>query len=110
MWVLMMALAVSGCAVENARYTLRDDAGVQAEFHAVASGPQWRAQLALRVHSSHTGLDAWFLPWNGGSDGSQHLASSTDVTAQDGNRRIPMEDRARSAISATSAPTRTIAS
>ncbi|WP_244220709.1 hypothetical protein [Xanthomonas vasicola] len=82
MWVLMMALTVSGCAVDNARYALRDDAGVQAEFHAVTSGRQWPAQLALRVHSSHTGLDAWFLPWNGGSDGNQHLASSTDVTAQ----------------------------
>ncbi|MBB5866383.1 hypothetical protein [Xanthomonas sp. 3058] len=81
MLVVMMALAVSGCAVENARYVLRDDAGVQAEFHAVASGPQWPAQLAVRVHAARTGVNAWFLPWSGGSDGSQHLASTTDVTA-----------------------------
>ncbi|KGK56462.1 hypothetical protein NC00_17970 [Xanthomonas cannabis pv. phaseoli] len=81
MLVLMMALAVSGCTAEHARYALRDDSGVQAAFQRVASGPQWPAQLAVHLLSARIGLDAWFLPWNGGSDGSQHLASTTDVTA-----------------------------
>ncbi|WP_243847698.1 hypothetical protein [Xanthomonas euroxanthea] len=81
MFGLMLTLAVGVCAVENARYVLRDDADTQARFLAVASGPHWPAQVALRVHSSRTGGDAWFLPWSGGSDDSQHMASTADVTA-----------------------------
>ncbi|MEA5126128.1 hypothetical protein [Xanthomonas floridensis] len=81
MLVLTMALAVSGCVAEHARFALRDDSDVQAAFQRVASGPQWPAQLAVHLVSARIGLDAWFLPWNGGSDGNQHLASTTDVTA-----------------------------
>ncbi|WP_230582153.1 hypothetical protein [Xanthomonas arboricola] len=81
MLALMVALALSGCAAQDAHYVLRDHPDMRAEFHQVASGPQWPSHLALRVHSTSSGRDAWFLPWNGGSDGSQHMASTTDVTA-----------------------------
>lgn len=79
--VLAAALATTACPVERAQYQLRDDPAVSAGFVAVASGPAWPSQLALRLHSARSGRAYWFLPWNGGSDGRQHLASTTDVNA-----------------------------
>jgi hypothetical protein len=35
----------------------------------------------MRIHFAKSGRTYWFLPWSGGSDGLQHLASTTDVEA-----------------------------
>ncbi|MDM7553362.1 hypothetical protein [Xanthomonas fragariae] len=80
MFALMVALAVSSCATENGHYVLCDVPSVEVEFRNVASGTQWPAHVALRVHPARGAQGAWFLPRNGGSDGSQHIASITDVT------------------------------
>jgi len=79
---LALALAASHCAVERARYALRDDPALTARFVAVESGPAWPAQLALRLQSARSGRAYWFLPADGGSDGRQLLASITDPTVQ----------------------------
>lgn len=77
---LLLALAAS-CAPEQAHYVLRDDPAITARFLAVDATPDWPSGLALRLHSTRTGRDYDFLPWQGGSDGRSHLASTTDVTA-----------------------------
>ena len=34
----------------------------------------------MRLHVGATGRIYWWVPWNGGTDGQQNLASTTDVT------------------------------
>lgn len=77
---LVLALAASQCTVEHARYALRHDPALTARFVAVDSGPDWPAHLALRLHSTRSGPDHWFLPADGGSDGHQTLVSIDDPT------------------------------
>ena len=80
---LLLALASAHarfCNVENAHYALRTQPSVTASFRDVDSGRDWPSGLAMRLHIGATGRSFWFLPWNGGSSGSQHLASTEDVT------------------------------
>lgn len=77
---LALALAAGHCPVERARYALRGDPALTARFVAVASGPAWPSQLALRLQSARSGRSDWFLPADGGSDARQLLASTTDPT------------------------------
>jgi hypothetical protein len=80
--LILMALASAPtCQVENARYQLRTAPSVTADFRSVDSGPDWPAHLAMRLHVGASGRDYWFLPWNGGTDGRAHMASTTDVTS-----------------------------
>lgn len=43
----------------------------------------WPSHVAFRVHMGKTNRTYWFLPWPGGTDDLQHLASTTDVDAPD---------------------------
>lgn len=76
------AASAAQCPVENARYILRHDPDVSAYFEQVDSGPDWPSGLALAVHSRNSGRTSWWLPWNGGTDNLQNIASTTDVTAR----------------------------
>jgi hypothetical protein len=75
-----MAVELQQCKVEDAVYRQRGSA-ITAEFLAVDTGPEWPANLALKLHVGDSGRDYWWLPWNGGSNGTPHLASTTAVTA-----------------------------
>jgi len=76
--VLLMSAVVANCPVEQARYVLRTEPTVVARFMKVESGADWPQGLALRLdfHGRH----AWFLPWNGGTDGRQNVSSTLDPT------------------------------
>lgn len=78
---LLAAIGAASCTVERAQYVLRTAPQYTASFIAVDSGRDWPSAVALEIHSGVTGNTYWFLPWNGGSDGRQHLASTTDVEA-----------------------------
>jgi hypothetical protein len=77
------AASLAACPVDRARYVLRHDPDVTASFRAVDSGPEWPSGLALAIHYRKSGKTFWWLPWNGGSDGLQNIASTGDVTASD---------------------------
>ncbi|HEY4031926.1 MAG TPA: hypothetical protein VGM25_16390 [Caulobacteraceae bacterium] len=81
--VAAAALAALACPVENAGYTLRTAPGITARFRDVDSGRDWPSGLALGIHSATTNRTYWFLPWDGGTDDLQNLASTTDVDAKD---------------------------
>lgn len=81
--LLVAAAATSSCPVERAKYAFRNDPSVTAYFRSVDSGPDWPSYIALAVHYQKTGRTFWWLPWNGGSDGLQNVASTEDVTAKD---------------------------
>ena len=76
---LLIAAALAACPVEAARYTLRTAPDVTAHFVAVDSGRDWPAHVALAVEFAKSGRTYWFLPWGGGTDDRQNLASTTDV-------------------------------
>jgi hypothetical protein len=75
----MLFAAATQCTVENARYTPRHDPDVTAYFRPVDSGPEWPSNVALAIHHRQSGKTFWWLPWNGGTDGLQHVASTEDV-------------------------------
>lgn len=80
----LLALALSSvlqCRVEDARYALRTKPAVSAYFKPVESGADWPSGLVLVTHFGDTGHDYWWLPWNGGTDDLQNVASTTDVDA-----------------------------
>lgn len=81
--MLLAALlaTIATCPVEHARYALRTTPTTVATFVKVETGPEWPAGLAFRIDAGQSGRSYWFLPWNGGSDGAQHLASTTDIRA-----------------------------
>jgi hypothetical protein len=74
-----MASLSAHCSVENATYRLRSAPAITATFLDIDGGQDWPSHLALRVRIGASGRDYWFLPWNGGTDGLAHLASTTDV-------------------------------
>jgi hypothetical protein len=79
---LMLAAAASlSCRVELAHYTLRTAPDVTAVFRDVESGRDWPSRLAYVIHMGKTGRTYWFLPWSGGTDDLQHLASTKDIDA-----------------------------
>ena len=80
-WAALASAAIIACPVENAHYALRHTPGVTAYFRDVDSGPDWPGGVALAVHVRRTGVTTWWLPWRGGSDNLQNLASTTDVRA-----------------------------
>lgn len=77
----LLVIAALHCKVDHARYALRTAPDITATFAPVESGRDWPSQLAFRLHLGATGRTYWFLPWNGGTDGRQHLASTTDVAS-----------------------------
>lgn len=80
MLALLLAAAASlSCPVEQAHYVMRATPGVTADFRPIDSGADWPSGLAFRLHIGASGRSYWFLPWGGGSDGRQNLASTIDV-------------------------------
>jgi hypothetical protein len=79
--LLVAAASTASCPVEQARYAFRNDSSVTAYFRPVESGPDWPSRIALAVHYRKTGRTFWWLPWNGGSNGLQNVASTEDVRA-----------------------------
>lgn len=75
---LSISAAVTTCPIEDARYALRTEPSVAAQFLRVDSGPDWPQGLALRL--DFHGRREWLLPWNGGTDGRQNVASTLDPT------------------------------
>ena len=73
--------AGTACKIENARYQQRFAPSITARFQDVESGRDWPSKVALLIHIDSTNHSYWWLPWAGGSDGEQNLASTTDVTA-----------------------------
>lgn len=80
---LTTAVLFAACTVEDARYQLRTAPEITATFRDVDSGSDWPSRLALRIHIGKTDRSYWFLPWSGGTDDRQNLASTKDVTAPD---------------------------
>jgi len=78
----LATVAVAVCPAENAHYVLRKAPGVSAYFRNVDSSPDWPSGLALAIHFKKSGHTFWWLPWNGGTDNRQNIASTTDVTAK----------------------------
>ena len=80
----LLALAVAStlhCPVEGAHYVLRHAPQVSADFRKVDSGANWPSGLALAIRFKNSGHIFWWLPWNGGTDNRQNVASTADVTA-----------------------------
>ena len=69
------------CPAENAHYILRHSPAVSAFFRPVNGGSDWPSRLALEVRNVSTGHTSWWLPWLGGTDNLQNIASTTDVAA-----------------------------
>jgi hypothetical protein len=80
---IVLAAAVASCHVDSARYVLRTAPDVTAQFRRLEPSVDWPAGLALGVHFAKSGRTYWFLPWGGGTDDLQHLASTADVTARE---------------------------
>jgi hypothetical protein len=84
--MLLVALAVSaalGCPVERAHYALRHTPGVSLDVIETTASRDWPSGLAFVVRNRASGHALYFLPWNGGTDGRQNLAHTTDVTRPD---------------------------
>lgn len=82
--MLIAILAVGSlalCHIDHARYVLRRQPGITAEFRPIESGADWPSKIALVVRFAKSGRTYWFVPWSGGTDDLQHLASTTEVTA-----------------------------
>lgn len=80
----LLALSVASiarCPAEDAHYVLRRAPDVSAYFRKVDSSPDWPSGLALAIRFEKSGHIFWWLPWNGGTDNRQNIASTTDVTA-----------------------------
>lgn len=97
--VMLAAGLLTGCPVENAHYALRHAPDISARFRAVDSGPNWPSHVAFEVSDRGHHETSWWLPWLGGTDNLQNLASTTDVTVRgwhppdpDGGPR-PLGDR-----------------
>ena len=80
--ILIALTAALVCPAEHAHYALRHDPSVTAAFRAVPAYDDWPAGVALGVRIARTGKSYWWLPWNGGTDGRQNIASTTDVTVE----------------------------
>lgn len=83
------------CKIENARYRQRFAPSITARFQDVDSGPDWPSRVALLIHVAKTNRSYWWLPWAGGSNGEQNLASTTDVTAPGWSAPSPDDGRQR---------------
>lgn len=81
--IALAAASASQCMSENAHYSLRGAPEVTAYSRKVDSGRDWPSGLALAINFKKSGHTFWWLPWNGGSDNLQNVASTTDVTAPD---------------------------
>lgn len=91
----LFAATLATCPVEHAQYALRTMPDVTARFIALPSGTPpsydgWHGGVALRMDFRATGRSYWWLPWNGGTDGKQNLASTPDPATPGW---VPMRER-----------------
>ena len=77
----LAAASVGRCPAERSHYVLRHTPGVSAYFRAIPGSTNRPSGLALAIHSRKSGQTSWWLPWRGGTDNLQHIASTRDVTA-----------------------------
>ncbi len=77
----LAAAATFACPIEGARYVLRGAPSVIARFRAVETNPEWPSRIAFGISLPRAARPVWFLPYDGGSDGREKLASTTDVDA-----------------------------
>ena len=84
MLLLLLAVAASTaqCPAERARYVLRGDPATTASFAPAPANNDWPSGLVLTIRSRRTGQSSWWLPWNGGSNNLQNLASTTNPRAK----------------------------
>jgi len=80
-FVMLAVGLLAECTVQNAQYVLRHAPEITANFRPVDSGKNWPSKVAFEVHNHKLGETSWWLPWLGGTDNLQNLASTTDVTA-----------------------------
>jgi len=77
--ILPAAASGATCAIEHARYALRQTPGYTADFASRTPTPDWPADVLFVIHSAHTGKTYVFLPYSGNGAGvTTHLASVTD--------------------------------
>ena len=81
--VMALSPASKGCPAERAHYVMRGASGITAEFRAIDSGKDWPSNLVFAIHVRASGRSYWFLPWDGGTDYGQHLASTSDPARKD---------------------------
>jgi hypothetical protein len=81
MFAALLAAAAAVCPLTEARYALRADRDVTAEFRQAPIDGSWPGGVAFRVAFARSGHVYWFLPWSGGASGVDHLASTTAVDA-----------------------------
>ena len=81
-FVLLAVGLVAQCPTQNAHYVLRHTPEISARFRPVDSGPNWPSNLAFEVYDHKLGKVSWWLPWLGGTDNLQNIASTTDVTVR----------------------------
>ncbi len=67
-------------------------------------GPDWPSHVALGVHYEGSGATFWWLPWNGGSNGLQNIASTEDVTVKGWRPPSPDGGPVRTETGTISAP------
>jgi hypothetical protein len=78
-----LAVAAMMCLVDDAHYTLRHAEGVTMSFLDMTVTQDWPLGLAAVIHFNESGRTYYFLPWNGGTNGQQNMAHTTDVTKPD---------------------------
>ena len=79
------ATAVSEpCPIERARYRMRAESNVTAEFHPTKRNGDWPSGLSLAIHVSQTDRTYWWLPWNGGTDDMRHVRLTWNPAQEDG--------------------------
>ncbi|MEH3121216.1 MAG: hypothetical protein PGN16_04415 [Sphingomonas phyllosphaerae] len=79
--ITLAAVALHSCPVERARYTLRHHPEVTGVFRYIESGDEWPNRIVLTVHDVRAKTTSWWLPWDGGTDGLQNIASTEDPDA-----------------------------
>ncbi len=91
MFAIALALAAAAvCLVENAHYSLRHTPGVTLSFVPVKTSRDWPSGIAMAEHLDASDHTNYFLPWQGGTDGRENVAYTTDVTKPD--FRLPSPD------------------
>lgn len=82
-FVMLAVGLLAECPAENAQYVLRHAPEISARFRAVDSGRNWPSNLAFEVYNHKLHETSWWLPWPGGTDNLQNIASTTDPTTKD---------------------------
>ena len=92
MLILAAAAAATAiaCPIERAHYHLRHDAAITMAFMPIKTSQDWPSGVAAVIRFHNSGRSYSFLPWNGGTDGRQNMAHTTDVTQPD--YRLPSPD------------------